>query len=195
MARRRGWFLARVIAVLTVLSLAGLTGRPVSAALSTAGHHTVSATSAAYENGCDGEWAGRRDLACPASDDVATYLQYIKSVPDGVVIALTDEGVSLGVRCEGAARLVRMASDEYARLPADQRAYNDLLWMNPAITFEVIAHSIAAATNIPGLASRGNPINIVFAHYAAPDDQERSRRSIDDPGTPSAAGICEGNLG
>ncbi len=104
---------------------------------------------------------GRTDIACPDDPEVAQIIVSVTSTSFGVSILLTDAGVESGHSCEGAARIVEMASDLYAQLPADQRLRDDLLWANPVITREVFAHTWGASAGI----SNGNPVDIVFADY------------------------------
>ncbi len=104
---------------------------------------------------------GRIDIVCPDDPEVATIIVSVTSTPVGVSILLTDAGVESGHSCDGAARIVAMASDLYAQIPADQRLRDDLLWANPVITREVFAHTWGASLGI----DNGNPVDIVFADY------------------------------
>jgi len=61
-----------------------------------------------------------------------------------------------------------MTSDLYQRLPATERVSDDLAWAKPYLTREIRAHSWAAASGIPGWATQGNPIDVVFADYTSP---------------------------
>jgi hypothetical protein len=101
------------------------------------------------------------DIVCPDDPETARYIVSVTGTSFGVSILLTDAGVDLGRSCDGAARLVRMASGLYAQLPADQRLRDDLLWANPVITREVFAHAWGASMGI----DNGNPVDIVFADY------------------------------
>jgi hypothetical protein len=167
-----------VIIVFLTLALAGFQG----------------STGAAFFNGCNNERAGYADTACPVEGDAALYIESVRSVPGGVSIRLTPDGIALGTTCDGAAWIVLMASGVYAGMPAEQRAYADLLWADPYITSEVMGHSAAAATNIPQLVAHGNPIDIVFADYSTPGSQGLFWRSLDDPNQVFAPGVCTGNL-
>jgi hypothetical protein len=120
---------------------------------------TLPGTPAAADIGCGDP--SRTDIACPDDPDTAEFIVSVTSTPVGVSILLTDAGVDAGRSCEGAARIVRMASDLYARLPPDQRLRDDLLWANPTITREVFAHAWGASLGI----DNGNPVDIVFADY------------------------------
>lgn len=173
-----------VITVVLILSLSGFAGNtPLSGS-----------ASSAFFNGCNNDLAGYADTICPMEGDATLYIESVRSVPWGVSIRLTPDGIVLGTTCDGAAWIVAMASGMYAGLPADQRAYNNLLWADPYITSEVMGHSVAAATNIPELVAHGNPIDIVFADYSTPGSQGLFWRSIDDPSKPFAPGACAGNI-
>lgn len=125
------------------------------ATITFSGMHTM----AAADVGCGDP--GRTDIVCPDDPEVAKIIVSVTSTSFGVSILLTDEGVGTGHTCDGAARIVEMASDLYARLPADQRLRDDLLWANPVITREVFAHTWGASAGI----ENGNPVDIVFADY------------------------------
>lgn len=105
---------------------------------------------------------GRTDIVCPDDPEVASIIVSVTATDDGVSILLTDEGVSSGRTCDGAARIVTMASDLYGQIPANRRLRDDLLWANPVITREVFAHAWGASVGI----DNGNPVDIVFADYA-----------------------------
>jgi hypothetical protein len=142
-------------------------------------------------NGCVGDLAYHADFICPTSPDVATYIAYVRSFAGGVSIALTPAGINYGLSCEGSASLVMMASGLYAELP--YREYDGLLWADPYITSEMMAHSIFSATNITELVSHGNPVDVVFADFSTPGSQGLMWRSFDDPTKPFAPGVCAGN--
>lgn len=113
----------------------------------------------------------RADIACPDDPDEAQFIVSVTSTDFGVSILLTDDGVILGHSCEGAAHIVEMASDLYAQLPADQRLRDDLLWANPVITREVVAHTWGASMGI----SNGNPVDIVFGDYTGDSSTVQGR--------------------
>ena len=113
----------------------------------------------------------RTDIACPADAETARIIVSVTNTPVGVSILLTDAGVVSGHSCDGAARIVELASDLYAQLPADQRLRDDLLWANPVITREVFAHTWGASAGI----SNGNPVDIVFADYAGESTSVQGR--------------------
>lgn len=191
--------LMRRVRVLFLVLIVTLTGLAASAAAASppvlsVGNVPASADAFPFINGCGGDLAAQWNVVCPVSSDVATYIAYVKGVPGGVSIVLTRPGIDLGLTCDGAAWLVRMASDEYDRLPGDVRGYDGLLWADPYITSEVMGHSIAAATNIPQLVRHGNPIDIVFADYSTPGSQGLFWRAFDDPSKPFAPGACAGNV-
>jgi hypothetical protein len=152
------------------------------------------ARDAAWANGCGGELAGRWDVVCPASPDVAAYIGSVRAWHGGVSIGLTGAGIELGLTCEGAAAIVVMASGEYARLPVDVREYDNLFWADPYITAEVNAHAFFAATSVPQLASRGNPIDIVFSDYWTPGSQGLLWSEFNNPDFFFNPGICPGNV-
>lgn len=116
-------------------------------------------TPASADIGCGDPNAA--SIVCPDDSEVAKIIVSVTSTDFGVSILLTDEGVESGHSCDGAARIVAMASELYAQLPADQRLRDDLLWANPVITREVFAHTWGASLGI----SNGNPVDIVFADY------------------------------
>jgi len=113
----------------------------------------------------------RTDIACPGDPETAEIIVSVTSTDFGVSILLTSDGVRLGRSCDGAARIVAMASDLYAQLPADQRLRDDLLWANPVITREVFAHAWGATLGI----SNGNPVDIVFADYLGESSTAQGR--------------------
>lgn len=154
----------------------------------------ATARDAAWANGCGGDFAGRWDVVCPVSPDVATYIGSVRAWNGGVSIGLTGAGIELGLSCEGAAAIVVMASGEYARLPVDVREYDNLFWADPYITAEVNAHAFFAATNVPQLASRGNPIDIVFSDYWTPGSQGMLWSEFNDPSFFFSPGACAGNM-
>lgn len=145
-------------------------------------------------NGCEGELAWTPGVICPTSADEAVYIEYVSSTAYGVSIRMTDVGVTYGTTCEGAAQLVAISSSLYGQLPVDQRAQPDLLWAEPYITSEVMAHSVLTATRIPELVSHGNPIDIVFADYSTPGSQGLFWNSLDNPKAVFHPGTCEGNV-
>jgi hypothetical protein len=144
-------------------------------------------------NGCVGEYAGEWGIICPTSTDELQYIEYVKSTSYGVSIRMTEEGVMRGITCEGAAELTRISSFLYSHLPVDQRAESDLLWAEPYLTSEVMAHSVLTATQIPELVSHGNPIDIVFSDYSTPGSQGLFWRSLDSPNAIFNPGTCAGN--
>jgi len=152
------------------------------------------ARGAAYVNGCGGDFAGRWDVVCPVSTDAAVYIGSVRAWQGGVSIGLTGDGVRLGLTCDGAAYLVLLASAEYGRLPADVREYDNLLWADPYITAEVHAHAFFAATNVPQLASRGNPVDIVFSDYSTPGSQGMLWSEFNNPNFFFSPGACSGNI-
>ena len=111
------------------------------------------------------------DIVCPDDAETARYIVSVTRTSWGVSILLTDEGVDLGRSCDGGARIVVMASDLYAQLPADQRLRDDLLWANPVITREVVAHAWGASMGI----DNGNPVDIVFADYTGESSSIQGR--------------------
>jgi hypothetical protein len=111
------------------------------------------------------------DIVCPDDAETARYIVSVTATSFGVSILLTDEGVDLGRSCDGGARIVTMASDLYAQLPADQRLRDDLLWANPVITREVVAHAWGASMGI----DNGNPVDIVFADYTGESSSIQGR--------------------
>jgi hypothetical protein len=145
-------------------------------------------------NGCNNELAGAWGAICPTDPANAAYIEYVVSTSYGVSIRLTPEGVMLGTTCDGAALLALLSSGLYAQLPADQRSTEDLLWAEPYLTSEVMAHSVLTATQIPELVSHGNPIDIVFSDYSTPGSQGLFWRSLDDPNYVFAPGTCAGNV-
>lgn len=120
---------------------------------------TAPDTPVAADIGCGDP--GRTDIVCPDDPDTARYIVSVTSTPVGVSILLTEDGIDAGHSCDGAARIVAMASNLYAQLPPDQRLRDDLLWANPVITREVFAHAWGASLGI----DNGNPVDIVFADY------------------------------
>jgi hypothetical protein len=145
-------------------------------------------------NGCSGDLAGAWGAICPADTANTAYIEYVLSTSYGVSIRLTPEGVTMGTSCDGAALVVLISSGLYAQLPLDQRSAADLLWAEPYITSEVMAHSVLTATNIPELVSHGNPIDIVFADYSTPGSQGLFWSSLDNPDHVFAPGTCAGNV-
>lgn len=104
------------------------------------------------------------NVACPdasADPEIAALIVRVTATGNGVSILLTSAGIDAGRSCDGARRLVRMASDLYRRIPAAERLRDDLLWATPAITREVFAHAWAAELGI----DNGNPVDVVFADY------------------------------
>jgi len=145
-------------------------------------------------NGCVGELAGAWGIACPTDSHQSQYIEYVKSTSYGVSIRMTEEGVQRGITCEGAAELTLISSNLYSHLPADQRVQTDLLWAEPYLTSEVMAHSVLTATQIPELVSHGNPIDIVFADYSTPGSQGLFWSSLDNPDAIFHPGSCTGNV-
>ncbi len=119
----------------------------------------LTAPLASADVGCGDPY--RSSVICPDDPETARYIERVTSTWDGVSILLTDAGVDLARSCDGAARVVTMASDLYGQLPEDERLRDDLLWANPAITREVFSHAWAASLGI----DNGNPVDIVFADY------------------------------
>jgi hypothetical protein len=185
----------RPFAILFSLLLASLLG-PVATAqdVSFSVGNSVMIQESTFANGCGGDFAGRWDVVCPTSADAALYISSVRAFAGGVSIVLTPEGINLGLSCDGAAYLVLLASAEYGLLPADVREYDNLLWADPYITSEVMGHSAAAATQIPGLVSHGNPIDIVFADYWTPGSQGLFWRTLDNPDHIFHPGTCTGNI-
>ena len=126
-------------------------------------------TPVAADVGCGDPEATK--IVCPDDAETARYIISVTSTSFGVSILLTEDGVDLGRSCDGAARIVRMASDLYAQLPADQRLRDDLLWANPVITREVVAHAWGASMGI----DNGNPVDIVFADYTGESSSIQGR--------------------
>lgn len=113
-------------------------------------------------------------VACadPVSEpEVAGVIVWVEATDDGAIIYLTPEGIAQGRSCQGAAELVTMASDLYARLPESERSRSDLLWANPALTREILAHAWAALAG----AERSNPVNVVFSDFTGDPDTFQSR--------------------
>jgi len=131
---------------------------------------------------------------CPSDPGVAVYIEYVVSTSYGVSMRLTPDGVMLGTTCDGAAFIVLMASGLYGQLSPDQRTQADLLWAEPYITSEVMAHAVLAATQVPNIVDHANPIDIVFADYWTPGSQGLFWHSLDDPDAVFAPGACKGNV-
>lgn len=129
----------------------------------------ATATPVPAEVGCGDPAA--TDIACPTDSETARYIVSVTGTSFGVSILLTDDGVDLGRSCDGAARIVTMASGLYAQLPADERLRDDLLWANPVITQEVYAHAWGASLGI----DNGNPVDIVFADYTGESSSIQGR--------------------
>jgi hypothetical protein len=155
---------------------------------------TASPAAAQVANGCVGEHASEWGVICPISPAQGAYIEYVKSTDYGVAIRMTEQGVMHGTTCDGAAELVMISSNLYASLPADQRSQADLLWAEPYITSEVMAHSVLTATRIPELVSHGNPIDIVFADYSTPGSQGLFWHSLNDENAIFNPGTCVGNI-
>lgn len=104
---------------------------------------------------------GQTAIVCPDDAETGQYIERVTSTEIGVSILLTDAGIDLARSCDGAARIVIMASDLYRQLPEHERLRDDLLWANPGLTREVFSHAWAASLGI----DNGNPVDIVFADY------------------------------
>jgi hypothetical protein len=119
----------------------------------------VPVTTADGQGGCDDSDAA--NAICPDDPETRNYIERVTSTSFGVSILMTAEGIDLARTCDGAETMVTMASDLYARIPADHRLRDDLLWANPTIRREVFSHAWAAWLGI----DNGNPVDIVFDDY------------------------------
>ena len=81
-------------------------------------------------------------VVCPAADDPsARYIASLTAVPDGVVILLTDDGLSKARECGGATEIAKLAAVLYATIPDDQTAAFQLDWNSQTLADEIYGHA------------------------------------------------------
>lgn len=123
------------------------------------------------------------NVVCPgAGDPGAQYIASVTAVPGGVVILLTDAGLSRARACGGAAEIAAMAATLYAAIPDAQKTEFRLDWGSTALLDEIYGHAfLNQLTEGLGLLSdlheRSNPINIVFADYGGPGEMTAEARA------------------
>jgi hypothetical protein len=115
-------------------------------------------------------------VVCPAADDPSgQYIGSVTAVSDGVVILLTDDGLSKARECGGAAEIAQMAEALYATIADDQKAVFQLDWTSEQLADELYGHAFLneISSGLGGLGNiheRSNPINVVFADYGGPGE-------------------------
>ena len=115
-------------------------------------------------------------VVCPAAGDpTGQYIGSVTAVPDGVVILLTDDGLSKARECGGATEIAQMAEALYATIPDDQKATFQLDWTSEQLADELYGHAFLneISSGLGGLGNiheRSNPVNVVFADYGGPGE-------------------------
>jgi hypothetical protein len=122
-------------------------------------------------------------VACPGpGEPAAAWIASVTAVPDGVVLLLTEDGLSHARACGGAAEIATLAGELYATIPIEQRSTFALDWTSQALIDEIYGHAFLAdlSAGVPGMAAiheRANPINIEFADYGGPGQQSADDRA------------------
>jgi hypothetical protein len=114
------------------------------------------------------------NVICPSpGDPSAQYIGSVTAVPDGVVILLTDDGLTRARECGGPAEIAVMAQALYGALPADQQDAFQLDWTGEQLLDEIYGHAFLNRLSggigaFSDILERSNPINVVFADYGGP---------------------------
>lgn len=123
------------------------------------------------------------NVVCPAATDPsAQYIGSVTATPDGVIILLTDDGLTKARECDGPAAIAAMAQALYATIPADQVADYQLDWTGQQLYDEIYGHAFVSQLTggigaFGDIHERANPINIVFADYGGPGQIETEGRA------------------
>ncbi len=123
------------------------------------------------------------NVICPASSDPsAQYIGSVTAVPDGVVILLTDDGLSKARDCGGPEAIAAMSQTLYDTILTKDKAEFQLDWTSQVLFDEIYGHAFLnwLSGGIGDIHERSNPINIVFADYGGPGSM------TDDAGTEQA---------
>ena len=113
------------------------------------------------------------NVACPApGDPSAHYIGSITAVPDGVIILLTDDGLSKARDCGGPEAIAAMSQTLYDTIPSENRAEFQVDWTSQILFDEIYGHAFLnwLAGGIGDIHERSNPINVVFADYGGPGE-------------------------
>lgn len=114
------------------------------------------------------------NVVCPVGGDpAAQYIGSVTAVPDGIVLLLTDDGLTKARECGGATEIAQMAAALYATIPDAEKADFQFDWGSQQLADEIYGHAFLneLSSGVPGMSDifeRSNPINIVFADYDGP---------------------------
>lgn len=116
------------------------------------------------------------NVACPApGDPSAQFIGSVTAVPDGVVLLLTDDGLSRARECGGPEEIAAMTQALYDAIPIEEKAEFQLDWTSETLMNEIYGHAFlnrlsGGIGDLGDIYERSNPINVVFADYGGPGE-------------------------